>query len=66
MHEPPIGVKPAWFVIPERIKELSDAISRYSEHDNIMSDKQVCETMKKWSIEIIGHCDTIEKLLTEK
>ena len=28
---PPVGVKPYWFTMNERIKELSDAISRYME-----------------------------------
>lgn len=28
---PPIGVKPYWFTMNKRIKELSDAISRYME-----------------------------------
>lgn len=33
MNKPPIGVSPAWYVIPNRNKELADAILRYSEFD---------------------------------
>ena len=30
--KPPLGVSPAWFVYPQRIKELHAAMGRYIEH----------------------------------
>ena len=62
MKKPPIGVKPLWFVTPNRIKELSDAISRYTEHENICTDNDVTEKIKEWAMEIMCHCNTIQIL----
>lgn len=30
-EKPPLGVNPWWFVYPERVIELSEAITRYAE-----------------------------------
>ena len=35
MNKPPLGVSPSWIAIPDRIKGLSDAISRYAKKKNI-------------------------------
>lgn len=66
MNNPPLGVSPAWFFIPNRINDLSGAISRYSKHDDIMKNKEVCDAMKKWAQEIICHCDTIQKIIEKE
>ncbi len=60
--KPPIGVSPSRFVIPRRIKELSDAISRYSAHYRICHDKSVTNLIREWATEIICQCDTIDKI----
>ena len=65
MIKPPLGVTPHWFVLPKRIEELSEAISRYSKHEEITDDVEVTKVIKKWCIEIIGHCDTIDKIREE-
>lgn len=33
-NEPPIGIKPYWIAIPQRISDLSKAIDRYSASPN--------------------------------
>lgn len=58
----PIGVSPSWIALPNRINELAQAISRYSEHDKIMCDPEVADIITLWAKEIIGHCETIQKL----
>ena len=62
MYKPPIGPSPNWFVIPSRIKELSDSIARYTDHERIGSDKQVTQVIREWATEIICHCDTLDRL----
>lgn len=62
MQKPPIGVQPSRVAIPNRIKDLSDSISRYTEHEFICSDNNVSEKIKEWATEIVCHCDTIQKL----
>ena len=62
MNKPPIGASPEWYILPHRIKDLSDAISRYTEHERIGSDKEVTSVMRKWATEIICHCDTLDRL----
>lgn len=60
--EPPIGVSPSWYVIPNRIKELANAISRYSAHDRICRDKDVTNLIREWAEEITCHCNTVDKI----
>lgn len=59
--KPPIGVSPAQYVIPNRIKELSEAISRFAEYENYR-DKEFTNAIKKWAVEIECHCDTLKRL----
>ena len=47
MEKPPIGVMPSWVFYEKRIKELGEAISRYS-NVNPNNLKQV----RKWSMEL--------------
>lgn len=61
-NQPPLGVSPSWFVIPHRIKELADAISRYTEHERICKDKEVSSVIRQWAVEIENHCDTLDKI----
>lgn len=63
MYKPPIGVSPASYLLPNRIKDLANAISRYSEHERIYVDKEVNKIIREWATEIIGVCDTIDKLI---
>lgn len=60
--KPPIGVSPSWYVIPNRIKELANAISRYSEHNRICHDKDITNLIRELAEEIICHCDTVDKI----
>ena len=62
MNKPPIGANPEWFALQHRIEDLADAISRYTEHERIGSDKEVTAVMRKWATEIICHCDTLDRL----
>lgn len=55
--KPPIGASPSWFIIPNRNKDLADAISRYSDGNNYF-DKEHLELIKKWALEIVGNCET--------
>lgn len=63
MNKPPIGVSPAWYVIPNRNKELADAILRYSEFDiqnnAVRNIKRDLEEIRKWAIEIKMNCETL-------
>lgn len=61
--KPPIGAKPAKIYIPERIKELAEAIVRFTEHERIGKDKEVSKLIMEWSTEIQGHCNTLDKLM---
>ena len=56
---PPVGVKPYWFSMNERIKELSDAISRYMEflyyNLHVIPDsrkEEYFKLIKEWNQEI--------------
>ena len=60
--KPPIGASPAFVVLPYRLKDLADAISRYAEHKDIMDNQEITELIRKWSKEIIGTCDTIDMI----
>lgn len=62
MNRPPVGASPDWCILPLRIKDLSDAISRFSESDRIGNDKSVTKFMRIWATEIICHCDTLDRL----
>lgn len=62
-NKPPIGVSPAWFEIPNRIKVLSEAISRFTEYENFNRDKEFTNAIRGWAVEIECHCDTLKRLL---
>ena len=62
MVKPPIGIRPSWYVLSDRIKEIADGISRYTEHERICIDNDVTDLIKEWSMEIICHCNTIQEL----
>lgn len=60
--KPPLGTCPSWYAIPKRIQGLSDAISRFTGHDSIGKDKEVTMAIREWAVEIICHCNTLDKL----
>lgn len=62
MQKPPLGAGPSWYVLPKRIKELSDAIGRYTECERMTKDKKVTGLIKEWATEIIRHCETIDRI----
>lgn len=62
MNKPLLGVCPAWYILPIRIEELAEAISRYAKHEEIMSNKEIIELIETWAKEIMGHCKTIETI----
>lgn len=66
MEAPPLGVKPDFLVIPERNKELAEAVIRYCEYSECshMEIKNF-ELMKRLAIEIAGNCNTQIKILEE-
>lgn len=66
MNKPPFGTKSAIFALPDRIKNLADAISRYTNHENIWSDKKITQIIREWATEIICTCDTIDRLIDLK
>ena len=49
----PLGVKPCYIQADERIRDLSDAISRYAGTGNY-------KTIRKWAKEILMQCDIAE------
>ena len=55
-NKPPLGCKPSWVSSCERIKELSEAISR-----NINGVHKDVKNVKKWATEILYHCEIMEK-----
>jgi len=63
MNKPPIGVSPSWYVIPNRNKDLADAISRFSTFDiqnnSTRNTKEDLEIIKKWAIEIKMNCEIL-------
>ena len=61
-EKPPIGVRPSWYAIPARIKELADGISRYTGHERIGTDKEVTQVIRGWACEIMCHCNTLDKI----
>lgn len=58
-RKPPLGVKPFNIVAGERIKELAEAIARYT--DNMLQDKYI-SSIKKWTEEIQELCNMVEYL----
>ena len=54
--KPPIGVRPHWYVHNERIKELAEAINRFTEHisahQNTIDLTQYYESIAEWAKEI--------------
>ena len=54
--KPPLGCKPSWVSSCERIKELSEAITR-----NINGVHKDTSNVKKWATEILYHCEIMEK-----
>lgn len=64
-EKPPIGVFPYWYVQQRRIKDLSEAITRYAEYK--LFDEQYAKLIKQWAIEIMLCCDNYIKIReTEK
>jgi hypothetical protein len=58
--KPPIGASPYWYVQQTRIKDLSEAITRYSEHKVL--NKDYANLIKVWATEIKLCCDTYIKI----
>lgn len=54
-EKPPLGCKPAYISSPERIVELSKAITRQAED---MCNEQL---IRRWATEILYHCEILEK-----
>lgn len=61
-NKPPIGASPSWYVLPQRIKDLSEAITRYAEHERMGTDFEVTSLIKQWAVEIICQCDALDKI----
>ena len=59
--KPPIGVSPHWYIYNKRIKELSEAITRYS--DFIMRGINIQDVRKYY--EFISKLATEIKMLAE-
>lgn len=60
--KPPIGVTPAFVVIPQRIWDLAEHIKLYAEEGNIANNAGSTAAVKEWAKEIICHCNTLDKL----
>lgn len=60
--KPPIGVSPSWYVLPHRIKDLSEAITRYTEHERMGTDLEITSLIKQWAVEIICQCDALDEI----
>lgn len=54
--KPPLGVSPHWYIHNKRIKELSEAITRYSDfimrYQNVQDERHYYELIAKWATEI--------------
>ena len=55
--KPPFGTVPNWLVLPKRIADLSGAIIRFAESDQMNTD-----AVREWAQEIICHCNTMDEL----
>lgn len=53
----PLGTVPNWLVLPQRIVDLSGAIIRSAESDQMNTD-----AVREWAQEIICHCNTMDEL----
>lgn len=60
-NKPPLGAKPYFVAIPQRIQELTEAIERQMEEYPVLNEKS-CELIGIWSAEIAYLCDVCEKL----
>ncbi len=56
-HKLPIGVKPLWCLIFERVSDLSEAINRYSGE---IEDEENRKKVKEWAFEISYLCDFLK------
>lgn len=56
-HKLPIGVKPLWCLIFERVSDLSDAINRYSGEIEVEENRR---KVKEWAFEISYLCDFLK------
>lgn len=54
--KPPIGVSPHWYIHNKRIKELSEAITRYADfimrYVNVKDERDYYKSIAKWADEI--------------
>ena len=66
--KPPIGVSPHWYIHNKRIKELSEAITRYSDfimrYANIKDERDYYKAIAKWADEIKKLAEIEIQLLT--
>lgn len=66
--KPPIGVSPHWYIHNKRIKELSEAITRYSDfimrYVHIKDDRDYYQSIAKWADEIKMLSEMEIRLLT--
>lgn len=68
--QPPIGVEPHWCKYQQRIKELSEAISRYVSYLDEQStgntrDIEVYELLHRWAFDLSEICK-LEAILLKK
>lgn len=59
-EKPPIGVAPHWYFAQSRIKELSEAITRYSKYKLFHINE--ANLIKYWANEIILQCEDYIKM----
>ena len=54
--KPPLGVSPHWYIYNKRIKELCEAITRYSDfimhYSDVQDEREYYELISKWATEI--------------
>ena len=54
--KPPLGVSPHWYIYNKRIKELCEAITRYSDfimhYSDVQDERKYYELISKWATEI--------------
>ena len=54
--KPPFGVSPHWYIYNKRIKELCEAITRYSDfimhYPDVQDEREYYELISKWATEI--------------
>ena len=66
--KPPIGVSPHWYIHNKRIKELSEAITRYSDfimrYVNVKDERDCYKSIAKWADEIKKLAEIEIQLLT--